>query len=498
MKIAIVGGGTAGWIAANHIGAELAGSNYELTVIESKDVPTIGVGEGTVPHIKRSLEKFGISEAELISSCNCTLKQGIKFQGWMAGEESYYYHPFASPFPGGYDATSLLISRGDFHQVSQSFQFMEQAKSAKAISSGSYEGVVEYAYHFDATSFGALLKRNALKKFGVKHKVATIDGVEKSSDGCISNLITADGEVIAFDFYIDCSGFSAMLIGRAMGSRFQSMSDRIITDTVLATRKKSTLELPIPSYTLAKAHGAGWLWDIPLQNRRGVGFVYASSFMSESLAAERLASHCNISLEDLAYKKLDMKIGFRERAWIQNCVSLGLAHGFVEPLEATSIFLTDFSAELLARNLSSEVECWGVAADHFNRITTYAWNRVIDFIQLHYFLSDRRDSEFWRQVTDKAILSDELLHLLDLWQARPPLKSDFFSRFDLFDVDNYLYVLYGMRYPTKLKDMTTYQYDFLTQELERHIGRSFDQANAAIPHNEWLKKFNRAVAGAYS
>lgn len=492
-KIAIVGGGTAGWLAANHLAIELRAEAVEITLIESRDIPVIGVGEGTVPQIRKSLKKFGIAEADLLSSCDCTLKQGIKFQGWNTDSSAYYYHPFSSPFPNGFDATPVLVGASDaFHSVSKSFYLMEKNRSPKRMSSENYDGVVEYAYHFDAKRFGELLAKNAVDKFGVRRETATIVGVNKSPSGDIDSLITDTGDTWSFDFYVDCSGFNALLVEQALNVPFLDMSNRISTDTVLAQQLPSVETDSVPSYTLALAHGAGWLWDIPLQSRRGVGYVYASDFLSEEQAAIDLARYCGISADNLSYRKLQMKIGYRDKFWVNNCVALGLSQGFVEPLEATSILVTDFSAELFARNFVIDKTAREASARYCNEVVSYVWQRVIDFVQLHYCISNRRDTGFWRSVTQSVQRSDELVNRLTIWSQRHPLKSDYFSRFDLFDVDNYLYVLYGMDYSTRQKSLTDFERDFLTKEVSDCRIQSKQLADDMPDHRQWLQGFNEA------
>ena len=189
-----------------------------------------------------------------------------------------------------------------------------------------------------------------------------------------------------------------------------------------------------------------------------------------------------------------MRMGYREKFWSRNAVALGLAQGFVEPLEATSIFVTDFSAELFARNFSVERDTMSVASDYCNKVIAYTWERVIDFVQMHYCLSDRRDSEFWRQVTGEAKTSEVLAERLQRWRVLSPKKSDFFSRFDLFDVDNYLFVLYGMNFRTRAKAMTGYEEEYFRRELKT-VRANAERLTASLPgHRQWLTEFSSAYA----
>lgn len=502
MRIGILGGGTAGWLAANHLAVELRAEDVEITLIESEEIGVIGVGEGTVPNIRESLQKFGISEAELLATCDCTLKQGIKFEGWMddrGAASPYYYHPFSSPYPGGYDVTPFYLSNAEsmeFGSVTDSVVLMERGKSAKRVSSPEYQGAVEYAYHFDALKFGQLLAKNATERLGVVRRFETVSGAELNASGDIDYLQTVLGERLDYDFYVDCSGFASFLAEQVLKVPFVDKSGQILTDTVLAQQIATKPTDEIASYTLAKAHGAGWLWDIPLVTRRGVGFVYSSKHMSDEEALAGLAAHTGMKAGDLSPRKIPMRIGYRESFWAKNCVSLGLSQGFVEPLEATSIYLTDFSAELFARNFSVDRNGWEAARGHCNRVVSYAWERTIDFVQLHYAISDRRDTEFWRLNTEGVELSDVLQERLDMWRYKHPKKPDFFSRFDLFDVDNYLFVLYGMKFQTQAKLMTEYEREVLSREIVKNQQSSGELACGLMGQREWLRGFTDAFMAA--
>ncbi|MES2581639.1 MAG: tryptophan halogenase family protein [Pseudomonadota bacterium] len=501
-NIAIIGGGTAGWLAANHLAVELrAEPDIRITVIESPDIGIIGVGEGTVPHLKKSLMKFGINEADLLAQCDTTFKNGIKFVDWMAPSASNpgnaYYHPFASPYPGGVDATALYLNNPDrmaFSDVADAPALSDAMRAPKRVSSAPFEGVVNYAYHFNAVKFGQLLANNARDKLNVLHKSATIVDARLNADGEVDYLVTKDGEHLAFDFYVDCSGFHALILGKTLQVPFVDKSSQLLTDTAIAVQIPTEVRGEIPPYTLAKAHSCGWLWDIPLTNRRGVGFVYSSAHMDESAAVQGLAKHLQCDAETLNPRKIPMRMGYREKFWCKNAVALGLAQGFVEPLEATSIFVTDFSAELFARNFSVDRDTMSVAADYCNKVVSYTWERVMDFVQMHYCISDRRDSDFWNAVAVDAKCSDVLTERLTRWRAIPPKKSDFFSRFDLFDVDNYLFVLYGMKFQTRAKRMTDYEQAYFQREIEQVKTATGALTNELHGHREWLDMFQAAYA----
>lgn len=502
-RIAIVGGGTAGWLAANHLGVELSRDpEITITLIESKDVPIIGVGEGTVPRIRDTLKKFGISELELITTCDVTFKQGIKFANWLDygnahGENNFYYHPFAPPYPFGYDLTHYWLNSGnafEFAKLSDAYTLSELKKSPKQKSSAPYEGVVDYAYHFNAASFSELLAKNARNKFSVKHKFETVERAVKNADGSIKSLMYASGQEEEFDFYIDCSGFAALLLGNTLNVPFVDKSKQIITNSALVYRQSLSDDEELSPYTLATAHNAGWVWEIPLTSRKGCGFVYSDNFINDDDAVKTFSEYLGKDLQNENVRKIPMKIGYRNLFWEKNCVALGLAQGFVEPLEATSILVTDFSASLIARNFPCMVEDMPALSEYCNKVATYTWERVIDFVQLHYILSDRRDSDFWHESTKRENISDVLSDRLEIWKINSPKKSDFFSRFDIFGPENYLYVLYGMGFPTRSgylgdEDRERSKECFLAAQQ-----KSFQMSQALLSHRKWLTELKKALA----
>lgn len=503
-KIAIVGGGTAGWMAANHLGVELARDpDVQITLIESKDVPVIGVGEGTVPRIKETLHKFGISEVDLLAACDTTLKTGIKFSNWMSsgeGEsEHFYYHPFSSPYPKGYDVTDYWLTTRDqvaFSELSDVYSVAEADRCPKHKSSPPYVGAVDYAYHFNAAKFSELIASNAKRRFGVKHKFETVRGAPLDARGNIEKLVYASGEEESFDFYIDCSGFSAALLGEALKVPFEEKSSQILTDTALVLQEPTTPESPIQPYTTAHAHKAGWIWDIPLTTRRGLGCVYSSAHMDESAALEEFSGYLGRPLDSASVRKIPMKIGYRKDFWRANCVALGLAQGFVEPLEATSILVTDFSASLLARSFPKTLEDISALQGYYNKAVHYTWERVIDFVQLHYCISDRKDSDFWLDCTDNAPRSDVLRERLQRWSVVTPKSSDFFSTFDIFGVENHLYVLYGMNFDTRPVHIGEKEGERARGIIRELQARSASLSGELMPHRAWLSELQRHLARA--
>lgn len=504
-KVAIVGGGTAGWLAANHMGLELsARAGFSVTVIESKNIPIIGVGEGTVAVIRKSLEKFGINEAELLLRCDATFKIGIKFLEWNIHKKSrknnFYYHPFDAPYPTGLDATNFWLSNKTcgFSEFAKSYHVAEKNLSPKLRGSPPYKGVVNYAYHFDAKKFAELLADNAKRRFEIIHKEKTITSATLDEKGCINTLNYDDGDSEAFDFFIDCSGFHALLIGKTLEVPFVDKSEQIIADQALALQVKTNAEDEIFPYTKATAHKAGWIWDIPLTTRRGTGFVYSSSHMSEQEAVAEFSRYHGASFRESDVRKIPMKAGYREKFWVKNCVALGLAQGFVEPLEATSIVITDYCASLIAKLLPENQDAMCERAQQVNRRVEQIWERVIDFIQLHYLISDRRDSEFWRDCTETIRASAILKERLSLWNKFVPTYYDFATDIEFFQRESFLAVLYGMDYPTTpVENLKDYN-DYLEKNLIEHFLSMEELTQPLISQRQWFNEFYNYAATSNS
>lgn len=501
-RIAIVGGGNAGWLAANHLGVELSRDpEIEITVIESKDIPVIGVGEATVPLIRNSVQSFGISEVDLLLHCDATFKTAIKFANWMStekyGKDNFYYHTFDAPFPNGYDVNNYWLGNREdayYSKLSPAYYVAEWNRSPKRTDSPPFKGMVNYAYHFDAAKFTTLLAGNAKKRFNVRHIYETVKEVILQDDGSVKGFQYDSGSYEEFDFYVDCSGFSSLIFGKTLKVPFVSKNDIILTDTALALQVPTAPHEEIFPYTKATAHEAGWVWDIPLTTRRGTGFVYSSNHMSDDDALKGFSKYHGIDLEKLNPHKIPMRAGYREKIWVKNCVSLGLANGFVEPLESTSLFVTDFCAGMIAKKLPLNTEEMPLFAKLCNEIAMHIWERVFDFIQLHYCISDRRDTQFWRDVTDNVEISPLLKERLEMWKYSVPQRVDFPSTFDFFHMESYLSVIYGMDYPTRAPTVNDTVANFSKQKIAEHIVNSKKLADSLMSQRKWLAELKEYVA----
>ncbi len=493
--VVVVGGGTAGWLAACHLARKHRG-HLRVTLVESPQIATIGVGEGTVPTLRRTLDYLGISETELLRECDATFKQGIRFQQWRQprdGQPHHYYHPFDYPRLD-HDATARWLAEGQSvpfaDWVGIQAALCEQGLGPKTMVHPEFEGVAHYAYHLDAAKFSALLTRHGTQRLGVVHRKTEVTEVITDGDRILS-LVTGEGPIQG-DLYIDCSGFSARLIGQALGVPWCDRGDTLLVDRALAIQVPyEDPEAPIPCHTLSTAMEAGWIWDIGLTGRRGVGHVYASRYLSDEQAEAQLRAYLGPVAEGIPCRTIEMKVGYRAQAWRGNCVAIGLSGGFVEPLEATGLLLFDLLSRMLAEQLPLDGAGMATAAPRFNARVTHAWERVIDFIKLHYALSDRDDSEFWRANRDPASWSPRLREDLAHWRHAPPAAYDFASTLEVFNLENYLYVLYGMAFDTRVDPERLPEDTAATRAQQRLQDLRAQAGERLLPHRALLAKIRR-------
>ncbi|NTS76611.1 tryptophan 7-halogenase [Catenovulum sp. SM1970] len=494
-NVAIIGGGTAGWITANHLGKALEKEQIQITLIEDPDTPIIGVGEGTVPMMRQTLQHFGISESEFISQCDATFKQSIKFVNWLDkhqhGENNYYHHLFDYPFPFNEDLTPYWLNKTEQSFADTvSFQGLvcDNFKAPKRITDKEYEGATTYAYHLNAAKFAKLLKKHAEEQFGVKYLSAKITDVTFSEDGSIRELLTDKAESLPFDFYVDSSGFQGFLIEKKLNVGLIDKSKELLTNTAIAVQVPTEKDRIIPPYTISTAHQAGWIWDIALPERRGVGFVFSNNHLNTDLAYQKVERYIGRSLDELSPREIKMRIGFREKFWAHNCVAIGLSQGFVEPLEATALLLTDFSAKLLAERFPRDKQTLAPLARRYNEQLTEVWTNTLDFIKLHYCISDRTDSDFWIDNRAPETISQRLADRLAIWQQTNPVRSDFPSKIEVFDIENYLYVLYGMKFKTAPPELDL-NYSNRAEQQSAQVNQMAKKLAEELPqHRELLVK----------
>jgi flavin-dependent dehydrogenase len=461
--ILIVGGGTAGWLTAAVIAAghdSHLESGVRITLIESPDVSTIGVGEGTWPSMRDTLSRIGISEADFIRQCSASFKQGSKFVGWRTGApEDFYYHPFS--LPQGYLKSNLIpYWQSEHPEVSFAAAFgtqevlCEHGRAPKQISTPEYAAVANYAYHLDAGKFASFLQNYCVEKLGVRHILDHVTGVNSSEDGDIKSLSTKANGELAADLFIDGTGVASLLLGKHFDVPLISQKHVLFNDRAIA------MQVPyaegrddISSATIATARNAGWIWDIGLPSRRGVGYVYSSDHEVDDTAEEVLRAYVeaddrSCSAENIEARRLSFNPGFREHFWHRNCVAVGMSAGFIEPLEASAIALVEMSAAMIRDELPANREVMNTVARRFNERFRYRWERVIEFLKLHYVLSSRKDSSYWLDHRNEQSIPPRLVELVELWKYHPPSRYDLVQMEEIFPSASYQYVLYGMGFRT--------------------------------------------------
>ena len=467
-SIVIVGGGTAGWLTAGIIAAEHNTNGTEIndlvdvqiTLVESPDVPTIGVGEGTWPSMKSTLQKMGISETDLIQECDASFKQGTLFNGWKTGGNDAYTHPFTPPH--SYASTNLAPQWQKFRNevsfadaVSSQNALMFQGLAPKQISTPEYAFNANYGYHLDAGKFAELLRKHCVEKLGITHLKANVIAINSSTDGDIESLKTDTVGHIAGDLFVDCSGSKALLLGEHFDIPFCSKSQFLFNDTALASQVPYTnSDDPIASSTLSTAQTSGWIWDIGLPTRRGIGHVYSSAHTTEERASEELLAYIKTTVSAEAalptsIRKVAFNPGHRAKFWHKNCVAVGMSAGFIEPLEASALVLVELSAAMIAEQLPANRQVMDLVAKRFNNKFLYRWDRIIDFLKLHYILSQRQDSDYWKDNSAASSVPESLSELVDLWRWQSPWHRDTGHIDEMFPSASFQYVLYGMGFVTQ-------------------------------------------------
>lgn len=436
-KITIVGGGSSGWMAAAYLHAALNrnGKNIcEISLIESPDVPKIGVGEATIPSINHILAVIGIDERTFLKRVDGTFKQAIKYVNWLQKDGSSYYHPFNRATESPVDRAALRWLMSDrsvpFAQtVSMQPMLCEMNLSAQMPGPWDFGTPLSYAYHMDALKFADLLCEISTAR-GVQHYRDHVVEVEMAENGDIAAVLTRGGKRLEADLFIDCTGFAALLIEQKMGVKWVDCSPWLLCDRAVTMHVPYAQHYPgyVRPYTTATALSAGWLWEIPLQNKRSLGYVHSSAYISDEQAEQELRNFEGPHAAQLDARIVHFKVGHREKAWVRNCLAIGLSANFIEPLESTGIYLSDLATVMLTEHFPYGNDMAPLAF-RFNRIMANRFYEILDFINLHYTLSRRRDSEFWREIQQPGRTTDRLKAKLEYWRAKPPSPSDFEDQF---------------------------------------------------------------------
>lgn len=494
--ILICGSGTAGWMTALYLSHlyNRVEHRVDIQLIESSAQPPVGVGEATVHGIRHFLQLLSINEAEFMQATDATFKLGIEFINWKKahnGQMHRYWHPFdfQTPEVNGMDLAHCWLSQThkmqDYaHSVSISPFLAKRGKAPKFAEMADYQAPIPYAYHFDAGKLAEYLKKLAVQR-GVKHQVADITQVqisEGTADKKITGIDTSVGRLTA-DMYFDYTGFRAMLMQALQSdnqdnaeSSWVDWSSELPCDRALAVQTQYPQGQDPALHTQAIAMQNGWRWGIGLQNRIGNGYVYSSQFCTEEQAADELSQALNLP-DNTEFKSLKMRIGHRKQSWLGNCCAIGLSSGFIEPLESTGIYLIEAGLRLFGEYAQSGN--LPLMQQHYNRILNDIYADLKSFIVLHYILSDRDDSEFWRFWQTQRYSDPQLAAWLQLWQHKVIESSDFLAQKSaLFNQINYRFVVYGMGYlpqqpfvgvnPPAQQQLLSQMAAFCQQQPDRH------------------------------
>lgn len=436
IKVVIAGGGTAGWVTAAVLSAQIGGL-LDITLVESDSIGTIGVGEATIPTHKAFHNLIGVDEAEFMRETKATFKLAIAFENW-GGLEERYIHPFGSYGKGTW--------MSDFHSMwrqanEQGFggDFDDYCLELKAAEAGKFEILktrsLNHAYHLDSGLYAKFLRKKSELR-GVRRIEGLIDEVRLNSNtGDIEAIKLQDDRIVEGELFIDCTGFRALLIGRALGVQFIDFGKWLRVNRAVAVQTEPTGEI-LP-YTQCTAHGAGWQWRIPLQHRVGNGHVYSGNYMDDDEALSifeknLLSSKCSET------KHIKFKTGRLERVWEKNCIAIGLSSGFLEPLESTSIHLIQIISSRLVKMFPFQKNTKSLAS-HFNKEFVDEFDNIRDFIILHYHATQREDTQFWRDMKSMDI-PDSLAERIELYKESGIVYQ---NGQDLFRTDSWHAVLRG-------------------------------------------------------
>jgi tryptophan halogenase len=432
-RIVIVGGGSSGWTAAAYLDAALNHEDVkvaEITLVESPDVPRIGVGEATIPSINHIFAVIGIDEVELLKRVDGTFKHSIKYVNWLNGRGDAYYHAFGRRrfSPIDYSASSWL-------QSDRSVPFSETIAAQPALCEANvgpraFPGDPEtaqftYAFHMNALNLADYLCEIATAR-GVQHFRDHMTDVELADNGDIAAIKTRTGLRLEGDLFIDCTGFAALLIEKQLGVPWVDCSQWLLCDRATTMHVPYEHHYPgyVRPYTTATALSAGWAWEIPLQDKRSIGYVHSSAFLSDDEAEREIRAFEGPHSDTLDTRIVPFKVGHREKSWVRNCVSIGLSSGFIEPLESTGLYLSDLATVMLSEHFPYQDDMAPLAY-RYNRIMADRFYEILDFINLHYCLTQHQDNDFWREVSKPERIHDRVKAKLEFWRSKPPSMRDF-------------------------------------------------------------------------
>jgi Tryptophan halogenase len=510
-KITIVGGGTAGWLAAAFLNRFCKSKDekhkFEITLIESPTIPIVGVGEASLPGMVVLLNQLGISEAEFFKLTDATFKVAAHFINWNhddKGKSIEFLNILNAP--GAIDGRQLADYFATFDPARAApdagMAYVRAFSPVAEIVRGNlaprrpgapeFSGEVGYTYHFDATKLATFLRDVATSR-GVKHILDDVDEINLDERGFVKSLsLRREGEHNV-ELVIDCTGFRGAILQKALGEPFEPYGDYLLNDRAAVVQIPHKDPNVIAPTTRATGFKAGWNFNIPLTTRVGTGYIFSSKFLSDDEAMDELLAFYGDQAKGCEPRIIPIRTGRVRKAWVKNCVALGLSGGFIEPLEATAIFMTDLGVRWLQHYLPTQ-DFEPELADAYNRQVSRVYEEVRDFIQAHYHLNNRQDSEYWRTAREGMMLSDRLQENLKVWRRATPEALDLDSTY-LFSSPVYALLLIAKGF---YKDAHLAKAPFLSRsayEKYRAAERKErpDQIAGLIGHAEFLKTGGKAA-----
>ena len=510
MNLVVVGGGTAGWLTALY--AKKANKDSQVTLIESEEIGILGAGEGTTPHLIPLLDYLGIPVSELVKYCQATIKNGIKFTNWQ--DNKYYYHPFAQTSLASEQSANFTFNYYEENSAEISYLYAKLSNTPqneycfinmlseknkvpfqrKTLTSDFhavnpiqfFTSLASWSIHFDANVLAKFLREIAESR-GITRIEGKVIETTQDSEGYITNLKTKT-KIIPADFVFDCSGFRRLLIGDLYKSTWSSHQDS------LPAKKAIPFFLPknedIPAYTESTAMNYGWMWKIPLQHRYGCGYVFDSDMVSDDKAKQEIEKLLKTKIE--SPRTFTFNAGCYKEIWIKNCLAVGLSSGFLEPLEATSIWqsgivLRNFFSEKI--NLTTKNK---KIIDSFNNKFYNQTKEIVDFLYLHY-LTNKKTTPFWKDFSKNNKMPDFVEYILDVSQERMISQDIDFDNRQMFNASSYLYVMIGnglISDETLLKNLknqsTDKNIDFLKIKKNQKI-----MEPTVLSHLEFLEELSK-------
>jgi len=514
-RVLVVGGGSAGWTAAAYLNATLnVGERRfaEVSLVESPAVPRIGVGEATIPNINLTLAAIGIEPLDFMRAVDGTFKQSIRYVNWLEGGGDFYHHPFCryGAGPGDDAGRRWLMSDRSvpfMETVSAQPAICEMGLSPRTLANDDGGLSLVHAYHMDALKFADYLRDFSTPR-GVTHYLDDVVGADMREDGNLAAVRTASGRRLDADLFVDCTGFAARLIDGQLGVGFTDCSQWLLCDRALTMNVPYDHHYPgyVRPYTTATALSAGWVWDIPLQTRRSLGYVHSSAHLDAEAAERELRAFEGEHAAELPSRVVNFTVGRRAEQWAANCVAIGLSGGFIEPLESTGLYLSQVASEALAEYFPYGDDMAPLRL-RFNRVLENRFYEILDFINMHYCLTRRSDTDFWREIRRPERINDRLRAKLAFWRLKPPSAYDFEDQFfpgqpdapgsdgrtpvdtgRLWNHHSYENILYGMDF-LREECAARYGADRPPPAVLRRVASALDAAPGKLPpHDVWLRK----------